>query len=221
MWLAIHPDGDIEGYLSLGRPDERSQVREIAADNWTATLALMQYHARLMDGAHAPATLLYRLPPASPILQWIVDHLEVVDTSHWRHPADEWVVRSQTFHHRDAGWMARLVDLRTLAEAMLPELQARWRRSLSYWSGNVVLKVGNESLCLQIEGKEVRLGEQGSGAAEMLELSPESFTQFVFGYRSIDLAVQEQGRPVSRELLNVLSILFPTGHTWITASDWF
>ena len=221
MWLATHPDGDIEGYLSLGRPDEHSQAREMAADNWAATLALMQYHARLLEGADAPATLRYRLPPGSPVLQWIVDHLEVSDTSHWRHPSDEWVMRSQMFHHRDAGWMARLVDLRTLAQAMLPELQARWRRSLSYWSGNVVLKVGDESWCLQIEGNEIGLGEQATDAGKAIELSPELFTQIVFGYRSIELAVQEQGRSVSHELLNVLSILFPIGHMWITASDWF
>jgi hypothetical protein len=37
----------------------------------------------------------------------MIDHLEVLDTWHWKHPADEWVVRCQTYHHRDAGWMAR------------------------------------------------------------------------------------------------------------------
>jgi len=60
----------------------------------------------------------------------MIEHLQVLDTSHWKHPADEWVVRSQTYHHRDAGWMARLVHLPILVQALLPEWQARWRHSL-------------------------------------------------------------------------------------------
>jgi len=221
LWMAVHPDGHLEGYLSLRSTDDRLQAFELAADNWTAALALMRYHAQRLEGPDAPATLRYRLPPAAPVLQWIVDHLEVIDTSHWDHPADEWVVRSQTFHHRDAGWMARLVDLTTLAQAMLPEWQERWRRSLSHWSGDVLLMVGDESCGLRIEGGEIRLAEQPSGAAEVIQLAPEVFTQIVFGYRPIDEGIQRQGKVVSRELLDVLNVLFPGGHTWITASDWF
>ncbi len=219
--VAVHPDGRIEGYLSLRSTDDRSQASELATDSWAAALALMRYHTQLLEGADAPVALRYRLPPASPILQWIVDHLEVPDTSHWDHPADEWVVRSQTFHHRDAGWMARLVDLTTLAQAMLPEWQIRWRKSLSHWTGKVLLKVGDESCCLQIEGSEIRLIEESGNAVEVIEFTPEVFTQVVFGYRPIALTMQNQGRPISSELLKVLNVLFPVGHTWITASDWF
>jgi len=221
LWLAVHPDGHSEGYLSLRSTDDRSQALELAADNWAAASALMQYHAQLLEGTDAPATLRYRLPPAAPVLQWIVDHLEILDTSHWHHPADEWVVRSQTFYHRDNGWMARLVDLSTLAQAMLPEWQARWRRALSHWSGNVLLKVGDESCGLEIEGSEIQLAERSSSAVEAIQLTPESFTQIVFGYRPIALVVQQHGKLVSSELLAVLNVLLPVGHTWIPASDWF
>jgi len=220
LWLSIHPNGSSEGYLSL-YGDNRSQARELAADNWAAALALMQYHTQRLEGADAPATLRYLLPPSASVLQWIVDHLEVIDTSHWNHPADEWVVRSQTFHHRDAGWMARLVDLSTLTQAMLPEWQARWRRALSHWSGNVLLKVGDESCGLEIEGSEIQLAERSSSAVEAIQLTPESFTQIVFGYRPIALVVQQHGKLVSSELLAVLNVLLPVGHTWIPASDWF
>jgi predicted N-acetyltransferase YhbS len=221
LWLAVHPDGPIEGYLSLRSTDDGLEAREMAADNWAAAIALMQYHAQLLEGADTPATLRYRLPPESPVLQWIVDRLEVIDTSHWRHPTEGWVVLSQTFHHRDNGWMARLVDLSTLTQAMLPEWQARWRKSLSYWSGNVLLKVGNASCMLQIEGNEIRLVKQVMDAVEPIELSPEVFTQVVFGYRPIDLAIQQQEQAIGSQLLDVLHVLFPTGHTWIPASDWF
>ena len=66
-----------------------------------------------------------------------------------------------------------------------------------------------------------QLAEQPSGAAEVIQLAPEVFTQIVFGYRPIDEGIQRQGKVVSRELLDVLNVLFPGGHTWITASDWF
>ena len=221
LWLAVHPDSHIEGYLSLRSIDDLPQAFELAADNWAATLALLQYHAQLVEDADAPATLRYRLPPASPVLQWIIDHLEILDTSHWQHPADEWVVRSQTFHHRDNGWMGRLVDLSTLAQAMLPEWQARWRSSLSHWIGNVLLTVGYESCHLQIEGNELRLVKEAIGPVEAIQLAPEIFTQIVFGYRPIASAVHQHGKLINSELLAVLNVLFPVGHTWIPASDWF
>jgi predicted N-acetyltransferase YhbS len=221
LWLAVHPDGSPEGYLSLRRSEDRSEALELAADNWEAALALLRYHAQLLEGPAAPSALRYRLPPTAPVLHWMIDHLEVRDTSHWTHPADEWVVRSRSFHHRDAGWMARLVDLPTFAQAMLPEWQERWRRSLSQWSGTLLLAVGDASCVLQIEGTELRLVNQGSGAAEAIHLTPELFTQVVFGYRSVAWAVQHSGQLVNNELLAVLNVLFPLGHTWIPASDWF
>ena len=221
LWLAVHPDGFSEGYLSLRSSADRSQALEMAADNWAAALALLRHHAQLLEGPAAPSTLRYRLPPEAPILQWMIDHLEVLDTSHWKHPADEWVVRSQSFHHRDAGWMARLVNLPTFSQAMLPEWQERWRRSLSHWSGNVLLTVGDESCILHFEGSELRLVNQVIDAVEVIQLTPELFIQVVFGYRPVGWAVHQHRQFVNRDLLPVLNVLFPEGHTWIPASDWF
>lgn len=221
LWLAVHPDGSLEGYLSLNSGTDRSQVLELAADNWGAVLALLRYHAQLLEGPAAPPTLRYRLPPTAPVLQWMIDHLEAPDTSHWTRSADGWVVCSQSFHHRDAGWMARLVDLPTLAQAMLPEWQERWRRSLFHWSGKVFLTAGDESCILQIEDTELRLVNQVIGAAEVIQLTPELFTQVMFGYRPVAWAVDQSGQLINSELLAVLNVLFPVGHTWIPASDWF
>lgn len=221
LWLAVHPDGSPEGYLALRSGADRSQALELAADNWGAALALLRHHAQSLEGPAAPATLRYRLPPTAAVLQWLIDHLEVLDTSHWTHPAEEWVVCSQSFHHRDAGWMARLVDLPTLAQALLPEWQERWRQSLSHWSGKVLLTVGEQSCILQIEGRELRLVKQVTGAAEVIQMTPELFTQVVFGYRPVAWAVHQAGQVVNSELLAVLKVLFPVGHTWIPGSDWF
>jgi predicted N-acetyltransferase YhbS len=219
--LAINPDGHPQGYLSLQSGADRTQARELAVDNWPAALALLQHHALLLDSPAAPTILRYRLPLTAPALQWMIEHLEVFDTSNWEHPADEWVVRSQSFHHRDTGWMARVVHLPTLDHALLPEWQARWRRSLSHWSGDVVLIVGEERCTLRIDGTELQLVDQPIRAADIIQMTPQTFIQILFGYRPVAWAVQKHSQSINGDLLSVLNVLFPSGHTWIPASDWF
>lgn len=221
LWLAVDTDGQIDGYMTLRSGALRFQATELATDNWAAAHALLRHHAQLLEGPDAPATVVYLIPPTAPILQEMIDHLEVPDTSHWQHPAEEWVVRSQVYHHRDAGWMARLVDLPTVAQAMLPEWQARWRRSLVHWSGNLLLRVGNAGCMLQINGPELRLVHSESDTTGIIELTSELFTQVLFGYRSIASAMHQQGATIRDDVLTVLNVLFPTGHCWIPASDWF
>jgi len=221
LWLAINSDGHPQGYLSLQSGTDRSQARELATDNWSSALALLRHHARLLDGPAAPSTLHYPLPLTAPALQWMIDHLEVLDTSHWEHPTDEWVVRSQSFHHRDAGCMARLVHLPTLAQALLPEWQTRWRRSLSHWSGDVLLIVGEEQCILRIDGTELHLVDQPASATEAIQLTPQAFIQILFGYRPVAYALDQHGQSIKGNLRSVLNVLFPLGHTWIPGSDWF
>jgi predicted N-acetyltransferase YhbS len=219
--LAINPGGDPQGYLSLQSGEDRALARELAADNWPAALALLRYHALLLDGPAAPTILRYRLPLTAPAIQWMIDHLEVFDTSNWEHPADDWVVRSQSFHHRDAGWMARLVHLPTVAQTLLPEWQARWRRSLSHWSGNVLLIAGEEQCILRIDGTELQLVDHPIEAADAIQMTLQSFIQILFGYRPAAWAVHQHRQSIKGDLLSVLNVLFPQGHTWIPASDWF
>lgn len=221
LLLAINPEGQPQGYLSLQSGNDRSQAREFAADNWSAAIALLQYHAILLDGPTAPTFLRYRLPPTTPALQWMIDYLDVFKTTNWEHPADEWVIRSQTFHHRDAGWMACLVHLPTLAHALLPEWQARWKRSLSHWSGNVLLSVGEERCVLRIDGTKLQLVDKLLGAAEEIQIMPHTFIQILFGYRPVAWVAHQHNQSIKGDLLSVLNVLFPLGHTWIPVSDWF
>jgi predicted N-acetyltransferase YhbS len=221
LLLAINPEGQPQGYLTLRSGANRSQAREFAVDNWPAALALLQYHALLLDSSPESPDLQYPLPLTANVIQWIIDHLEVFDTVGWEHPAYEWVIRSQSFHHRDAGWMARLVHLQTLAQALLPEWQARWRRSLSHWSGNVLLIVGEEQCILHIDRTGLRLVDQPIGESDTFEINPQDFIQILFGYRPVSWVVDQQNQPIKSDLLSVLTILFPVGHTWIPASDWF
>jgi predicted N-acetyltransferase YhbS len=220
LWLAIDAAGRAQGYLALQGGAERFQAQEFAADTWAAALVLLQHHARLLDGPNAPPALRYRIPPTAPVLYEMIDALQVPDTSHWRHPTDEWAIRSQTYHHRFAAWMARLVSQPALAQALLPEWKARWRRSLAHWSGTISLMVGEDTCMLHFDGTQLQRIDAPE-TATMVGLSPQRFTQLVFGYRPVAVTLRQEAQSPPDEVIAALNVLFPYGHTWIPASDWF
>ncbi len=216
--LALAPNGEIHGYLSF---IEGNIGHEMAADNWEAMLALLHYHAHLLEGTDATETLIYRLPLDSFMVQMMIEQLEVPETSQWRHPADEWVLKSEEYHHRDAGWMARFVHLPTFMQAMLPELQARWQKGLARWMGVLRLVVGEEVATLHIAGADLRLDDEAGDSAFTVQFTPQAFTQLASGYRAVDWAVRSGQNDLSADVLAVLAVLFPQGHAWIARSDWF
>lgn len=151
----------------------------------------------------------------------MAENLEVVDISSWDNPTFGWAVHEQTFRHRNAGWMARLVSLPALTRAMLPEWQARWQRSLAHWSGEIFFTIGNEAFTLRISGTNLSLLDTSDAVPDALALTPQTFMQVLFGHRPITSVIQQQERPLPGEIATVLTILFPTGQTWIPTSDWF
>jgi hypothetical protein len=116
--------------------------------------------------------------------------------------------------------MARLVSLPTLAQALLPAWQARWRQSLAHWSGAIALTVGEDTYTLRFENTQLHLIES-SETTTMVRLSPQRFTQLVFGYRPVAWTLQRGEQSPPDEVVTVLNVLFPYGHTWIPSSDWF
>ena len=228
LLLAIDPDDQVRGYLFLAAAQERgpfflagTKVWELVVDDWPAAVALLQHHVRLVETQNAPEAFLYSVPPTSPVAQWMVENLEVIDISTWDMPVFGWAVREQTFRHRNAGWMARLVSLPALTRAMLPEWQARWQRSLAQWSGDVSLVVGDEAFTLRIEGSDLQLLDAPGTTANALSLTPQAFIQVLFGYVPIARILQHREHSLPNDLATVLMILFPSGQTWIPASDWF
>lgn len=230
LLVAIDPADQVRGYLFLGAAQARgpfflagTQVWELVVDDWPAAVALLQYHVRLVERAISttPETFLYSIPPMSLLADVLVEKLEVVDISTWDMPVFGWAVREQTFHHRNAGWMARLVSVPALTLAMLPEWQARWQRSLAHWSGDISLAVGNEAFTLRIAGTNLSLLDTPTATPEALTLTLQAFTQIIFGYRPIASVIQPREHPLPGDLATVLTILFPTGQTWISTSDWF
>jgi hypothetical protein len=171
-----------------------------------------------LDGPEAPEALHYPLPSSSPVVRWLIDNLEVPDTSRWDGPTEGWSVRTQSYHHRFSGWMARAGHLATLVAALLPEWQARWRRCFSHWSGLLSLLIGDESFTLRFAGSELQLLDQPVAGSEAVHLTPQAFVQLVFGYRTIAQATEQS---ISTDSLVVLDVLFPAHEAWIPSSDWF
>jgi hypothetical protein len=217
--MAVSPAGDVEGYLIYGLDDEKSQGREVAADNWQAHLALLRYHALLFDEDSIPTNLQYFLPLDSPLTHWLIDTLEVPDTSHWRSPAEEWGVRSTMYHHRFTGWMSSLTDFPLLLASMLPELRARWQRALAHWDGEIAVSVEGLTRVLRLSGNRVDVLEQATSTPHSLVLSPQALIQLAFGYRHVQELADISSLPDN--VRSALAILFPPGHTWIPRTDWF
>ncbi len=217
--VAQSAQGQIAGYLIHGKDDDIRQGRELVANDWDAALALLSYHARLLDGENAPGTLFYALPSDAPLIQWMIDHLEVPDTSQWHVPAEEWSVRTLTAHHRFAGWMARLVNYPALLQAILPELSVRWQRSLAQWSGDIILNVDGESCMLRLDGSAIQCLDAVNATAYRVDLTAQALVQLIFGYRPLSRLTNISHLPAG--VGSALAILFPTDHTWIPTSDWF
>lgn len=217
--LAISLEGVVEGYLFHGAGDATAQGREVAADTWEALLALLQYHVHLLDKNSTTRSLLYFLPLDAPMVQWMVDKLEVPDTSQWKSPAQEWGVRSLTYHHRFTGWMACLINFPLLMHTLLPELQARWQHSLAQWRGEFTLVVDGQICTLRLNGADVQLVDGVHTAVYQLELTSQDLVQLVFGYRTLLQLTNISHIP--GDACTALSILFPSNHTWIPHTDWF
>ncbi|MFL5704805.1 MAG: enhanced intracellular survival protein Eis [Ktedonobacteraceae bacterium] len=217
--VALSPQGHVVGYLFHGTGDEVAMGREIAAYDWDALRALLYYHAHVLDGDNAPRTLLYLLPLDAPMTQWMIDALEVPNTSEWHSPAQEWGVRGLTYHHRFTGWMGRLINFPAVMAAMLPEIQARWRRSLAQWSGDIILTVDGETCVLRIDGADVQLAAHPGASGYRLELTPQALIQCIFGYRQLSRLADISHLP--EDVHSALALFFPLGHTWLPGSDWF
>lgn len=217
--VALSPQGEVEGYLVHGEEEEMAQVREVVADHWDALLALLHAHAHLFDGKAAPTSLLYFLPHDAPMTHWLIDRLQVPDTSQWGSPALEWGVRSLSSHHRFTGWMGCLTDFPLLLASLLPEFQARWKRSLAHWTGEIGLTVEGQTRLIRLDGTEVRLAEAAHPVPSRLELTPQALVQLAFGYRPLSELTDLSHLAADDRC--ALAILFPTGHTWVPCSDWF
>jgi predicted N-acetyltransferase YhbS len=220
--LALDADGQTAGYLLFPWGPDRSRAVEVAANSLPAVAALLQEHARLLEGLPEPPTdLLWRVPSDSPTVYLLIDHLLDSERSTGGSASRSWSVQSQTYHHADTGWLARPGSIQALAEAMLPEWQERWQQSAVNVPGALMLVLGDEGFTLQLSQAGIRLLESPPAQTYALSLTAQMFTQVLFGYRPLAWVLEQAGQHVPDDLLPALKALFPPVQTWIAGSDDF
>ena len=205
--IAVNADNVPKGYMKLIQHPQQVSAYEVAADNWHAALALLQYHATRQTQVNAQdADLAWFLPPDAPTADLLADHL---------------AVRTHQYHVPNADWMARPVHLTSLLHAMLPCWNERWQPGAQHWFGTVELHIGNDICALVVDTNGLYLKEPPYTATHHVRLTPQVFTQLLFGYRSVSWAAQQSGQHIPKELFPLLQALFPRGYAWINGTDAF
>ena len=216
--LAVDVRGAARGYLGVARMGNRARAFEVAADDWPAAAALLRHHATLVE----PGTeLIWPLPLDSRTYYTLVDNLSIADTSGWSNPQRGWAIRGETYAHRRAAWMGRIVSLRRVAAAMLPAWQERLERAGAAPLGTFTLRVGNEACAVEVAADGARLLDAAPVDAPVAMLPPEWLAQLVFGYRPVSYLAAQSDADVPEPLVPVLDALFPAGRAWIPGSDSF
>jgi predicted N-acetyltransferase YhbS len=222
--VAVAADGTLAGYLYFGWGGDRAFALEAAAESWPATLALLQRQAQLIDTeatAAEPATVRWRLPRTAPTAYLLADNLAVPDTTAWGEPSYGWSVRSESYTHPNAGWMARTASIAGLIRATLPEWQAHLAQNPSVWHGKFALVIGEETFAFDLSEMGLERIEQTTGDSLVARLSPQIFMQLLFGYRPVRWAARQQEQHLPQPLLPLLAALFPPEHAYIPGTDDF
>jgi hypothetical protein len=205
--VATDPAGRARGYLLMPWHAQHQYAQEVAADTWPAALALLRYHAGLLDAdIDPPAELIWPLPTDSPAFYHLADHLDITSRSN---------------HHPNEGWLARPAHLPALITSLAPELRDQWRRAGLGWRGALELAVGEERFTLALTPGELRVSKGTTGATASAALTPQVFTQLVLGFRPAWWAAGQEGQRIPAETAPLLEALFPLRTAWVAGSDAF
>jgi predicted acetyltransferase len=207
--VAFNAEQELQGYLLLSRRRRKLYAYEVAADTWSATLALLQAHAQLLDAEpEPPQEMSWPLPPTDPTFYFLTEHMPV---------------RSELLSFPNGGWMARLVHLPTLLQSLLPLWQKYWqeRSRLVDWTGTFVLNIDASTSFLEVTPTSIRPINTPSSSPLHVTLSSNMFVQLIFGFRPISWALLQPGQQISAELIPVLNVFFPLSQAWIAGSDFF
>jgi GNAT superfamily N-acetyltransferase len=203
--VALDASGRPRGYLYTPWGHKRALGWEAAADDWPATLALAQYHARMLEV----------VPGAAPSIVWLLPP----DSLAFYHLADHLPVHSSRTEHPDAGWMVSLGDVQAAIGGLLPLWRERWRACIPPWTGQCGLSIGDRNWRLELTDGSVDLVDGPVASAHTIELSPCVLLQVAFGLRSLAWALAQFDQPVPPELVAALGVLFGPIQPWIAPSD--
>lgn len=203
--LAVDSSNKPCGYLMLFKNFNIPYVAEVAADNWHATLALLQYHARLLSTTVKTRNeLWWPLPPGSRTANILADHFPV---------------KSITYCYPNEDWMVRPIHLSQLLQSILP----LWKNRLQFYHESlpqaITFKIDGHTVGLELNSPDIRLSEYSQTDDNLVSLSLEVFTRLLFGYRTIEWAVDQADQYIPEALRPLLDRLFPAGQAWINETD--
>jgi len=203
--VALDASGRPRGYLYTPWGHKRALGWEAAADDWPATLALAQHHARMLEG----------VPGAAPSIVWLLPP----DSAAFYHLADHLPVCSSRTAHPYAGWMASLGDSAAFISALLPLWRERWRARIPPWTGRCGLSIGGRTWVLELTNGSVDLVDGPVVPANTMVLSPRILLQVTVGFRSFAWALAQLEQQVPPDLAAALGVLFEPIQPWIAPSD--
>ncbi|MCC7022229.1 MAG: GNAT family N-acetyltransferase [Thermomicrobiales bacterium] len=203
--VALDADGRPRGYLTAAWGPLRAFGSEVAADDWPATLALLQHDARQAGRASEPAERVrWPLPPDSLAAAFLADHFPVERVSTSR----PW-----------ANWEALLVDPHRLMRELVPTWSERWLRSAERWSGSLALTIDGATTQLDLGPAGVALVAAPRHEARAVTLTGRAAMPLVFGFRSVAWATLQEGQEIPLDAVPILEILFPPVTPWIAPTD--
>jgi len=205
-WLVCDDQNQPQGYLWLSKHDP-GRAKEVAANNWPATLALLHHHAdQVKVAANPPTTLRWPRPFDSPQAHEIADHLPV-----------QWEI----YCVADGEWMAHVADIPAFVRPLEALWRQRWQRSGRLWSGQITQSIADFTFTLEISGQELRLLDHAEIGAPTLHWHPSTFTKLIFGWRSVAWALNQPETQIPPELIGVAETLYPIDRVWIPPTDEF
>jgi hypothetical protein len=203
--VAVDAADRVRGYLFVAWGPLRAFGNEVAADDWPATLALLQHHARVLVKAAAPADQVgWPLPPDSLVAALMADHFVVERTSTSR----PW-----------ANWEACVVDPLGLMRDMAPAWTERWRRYKPVWNGAFALTIDGVRRTIGLTPDGVTIADAGVPSEHTATLTGTVIAPLLFGFRSPTWAAMQDGQRISPELLPMLDVLFSHVTPWIAPTD--
>ena len=203
--VAVNAADRPRGYLFAPWGPLRAFGSEVAADDWPATLALLQYHARLLAEAAALADQVrWPLPPDSLAAALLADHF---------------VVERSTTSRPWANWEACVVDPLGLIRDMAPVWTKRWRRDRPAWYGAFDLAIDGVTQTIHLTAEGVTIADGGASAEYSAAVTGTVVAPLLFGFRSPKWAAVQDGQHISLELLPVLNVLFPPVTPWVAPTD--
>jgi predicted acetyltransferase len=191
--LAAEADGEIAGYLNFRFDEENCWLREIGylPGEGECARALVRQAAAIAREKGAE-TLWCNLPHEPAVLAALrqdAKHVEIREPS---------------------GMMCRIIDMRTLGERLLPELNRRAHMA-EIPAGSISLDTELGSLELRVDGGQVGLGAHDP---IRISLTQTEFFSLLFGIKDVD----ELGPTMPEQARQILSALFPPQQSvfWLT-----